>query len=328
MSTFVIKQVRSVNGVERQAARHAALARPAPDRPDGRAARLAAAARAWCTPCATSSSSRRSRDAARGETDDERGRSASTASSRRRAPSATASASAAGTAPATARRPAAATRATAPARAPRTARASRAARTRSTCACASCAGRTRRCRCRSSRSGRTPSRSIWSTWRSASSPAPRSTSTALRAAGLATRRGVPVKVLGKGELTKPLTVHAHKFSKSARAAIEAAGGDLPGPRALGERARRGGDDPQLVPGPGDPQEARLHGGAARALPARLVHPRAGRLDRGAQAARGPVRRARTSSASSTCSRAAGCRGSPSSRWASCPTSPPRSSCSC
>ena len=46
----------------------------------------------------------------------------------------------------------------------------------------------------------------------------------LRAAGLATRRGVPVKILGKGELTKPLTVHAHKFSKSARAAIESAGG--------------------------------------------------------------------------------------------------------
>ena len=47
---------------------------------------------------------------------------------------------------------------------------------------------------------------------------------ALKAAGLATRRDVPVKVLGRGELTKPLTVHAHKFSKSARAAIEAAGG--------------------------------------------------------------------------------------------------------
>ncbi len=47
---------------------------------------------------------------------------------------------------------------------------------------------------------------------------------ALKAAGLATRRDVPVKVLGRGELSKPLTVHAHGFSKSARAAIEAAGG--------------------------------------------------------------------------------------------------------
>jgi large subunit ribosomal protein L15 len=47
---------------------------------------------------------------------------------------------------------------------------------------------------------------------------------ALKAAGLATRRGIPVKVLGKGELTKKLTVHAHGFSKSARERIEAAGG--------------------------------------------------------------------------------------------------------
>ena len=47
---------------------------------------------------------------------------------------------------------------------------------------------------------------------------------ALKAAGLATRRDIPVKVLGRGELSKPLTVHAHGFSKSARAAIESAGG--------------------------------------------------------------------------------------------------------
>ena len=47
---------------------------------------------------------------------------------------------------------------------------------------------------------------------------------ALKAAGLATRRDVPVKVLGRGAISKPLTVHAHGFSKSAREAIEAAGG--------------------------------------------------------------------------------------------------------
>ncbi len=47
---------------------------------------------------------------------------------------------------------------------------------------------------------------------------------ALKAKGLATRRGIPVKILAKGELSKPLTVHAHGFSKSARAAIEGAGG--------------------------------------------------------------------------------------------------------
>ena len=47
---------------------------------------------------------------------------------------------------------------------------------------------------------------------------------ALAAKGLGTRKGVPVKILAKGELSKPLTVHAHAFSAAARAAIEAAGG--------------------------------------------------------------------------------------------------------
>src|ERR671922_1628567 len=47
---------------------------------------------------------------------------------------------------------------------------------------------------------------------------------ALRERRLATRRDVPVKILGHGELTKPLTVHAHAFSKTAREKIESAGG--------------------------------------------------------------------------------------------------------
>ena len=46
----------------------------------------------------------------------------------------------------------------------------------------------------------------------------------LAASGLATRKGVPVKILGQGELTKKLTVRAHAFSKTARERIEAAGG--------------------------------------------------------------------------------------------------------
>jgi large subunit ribosomal protein L15 len=46
----------------------------------------------------------------------------------------------------------------------------------------------------------------------------------LRAAGLATRKDVPVKVLGQGELTKQLTVRAHAFSASAREKIQSAGG--------------------------------------------------------------------------------------------------------
>lgn len=34
----------------------------------------------------------------------------------------------------------------------------------------------------------------------------------------------PVKILGEGEISRPITVRAHKFSKSAREKIEAAGG--------------------------------------------------------------------------------------------------------
>ena len=47
---------------------------------------------------------------------------------------------------------------------------------------------------------------------------------ALKAAGLGTRKDIPAKFLAKGEISKPLTVHAHKFSAAARAAIEGAGG--------------------------------------------------------------------------------------------------------
>jgi large subunit ribosomal protein L15 len=48
----------------------------------------------------------------------------------------------------------------------------------------------------------------------------------LRSTGLAKKRDVPVKILGRGELSKKFTVSAHKFSKSARSAIESAGGTI------------------------------------------------------------------------------------------------------
>lgn len=47
---------------------------------------------------------------------------------------------------------------------------------------------------------------------------------ALGHAGLVKTLGDGIKILGDGELTKALTVKAHKFSKSAVAKIEAAGG--------------------------------------------------------------------------------------------------------
>jgi len=49
---------------------------------------------------------------------------------------------------------------------------------------------------------------------------------AMREKGLAKRRNVDVKVLGKGDLSKALTVHAHGFSATAREKIEAAGGTV------------------------------------------------------------------------------------------------------
>lgn len=48
----------------------------------------------------------------------------------------------------------------------------------------------------------------------------------LKEAGLVRPNASGVKILGKGNLEKKLTVSAHKFSKSAQLAIEAAGGKV------------------------------------------------------------------------------------------------------
>jgi large subunit ribosomal protein L15 len=48
----------------------------------------------------------------------------------------------------------------------------------------------------------------------------------LRKAGVVRSKNSLVKVLGQGELSKPLMVHAHKFSKSAQEKIEKAGGKV------------------------------------------------------------------------------------------------------
>lgn len=48
----------------------------------------------------------------------------------------------------------------------------------------------------------------------------------LRERGLAKGRFDELKILGQGELTKKLTVEAHRFSKSAVEKIEAAGGTV------------------------------------------------------------------------------------------------------
>ena len=46
----------------------------------------------------------------------------------------------------------------------------------------------------------------------------------LRKVGLVKRRGGLIKILGNGELEKPLVIEAHKFSESARKKIEQVGG--------------------------------------------------------------------------------------------------------
>src|ERR1700754_746948 len=48
----------------------------------------------------------------------------------------------------------------------------------------------------------------------------------LRKAGVVSSKNTLVKVLGQGELSKALTVHAHKFSKTAQEKIEKAGGKI------------------------------------------------------------------------------------------------------
>jgi len=63
----------------------------------------------------------------------------------------------------------------------------------------------------------------------------------LRAHGLVAKRGL-VKVLGRGQVQRPLTVRAHAFSAAARQAIEAAGGNvevLPAPWGGGRPPPRG-----------------------------------------------------------------------------------------
>ena len=63
----------------------------------------------------------------------------------------------------------------------------------------------------------------------------------LRSHGLVAKRGL-VKILGRGEVSKALTVRAHAFSQGAVSAIEAAGGRveiIPAPWGEGRPPARG-----------------------------------------------------------------------------------------
>jgi large subunit ribosomal protein L15 len=85
----------------------------------------------------------------------------------------------------------------------------------------------------------------------------------LVAAGLIKSTRIDVKILGEGELTKELSVTAHRFSATARAKIEQAGGSVlqlreKEPR---KRRRRGKSKPRTAPEaraeqpPAEPEEA-------------------------------------------------------------------------
>ena len=54
----------------------------------------------------------------------------------------------------------------------------------------------------------------------------RITPESLQARGLLRNQRNPIKILGNGEVSKSLTVAAHKFTQSAREKIEAAGGTV------------------------------------------------------------------------------------------------------
>ncbi len=69
---------------------------------------------------------------------------------------------------------------------------------------------------------------------------------ALLEARVLRRKHMPLKILGDGELQQPLTVHAHKFSGSAREKIEAAGGTVVElPLNIERRSRSRGPNPSM-----------------------------------------------------------------------------------
>jgi large subunit ribosomal protein L15 len=63
----------------------------------------------------------------------------------------------------------------------------------------------------------------------------------LRDAGLVPKKAKLVKILGRGEITKKLSVQAHRFSKTAAQKLEAAGGSAQ-VMAPAKRVKKASDD--------------------------------------------------------------------------------------
>jgi large subunit ribosomal protein L15 len=75
----------------------------------------------------------------------------------------------------------------------------------------------------------------------------------LVAAGLITNTRIDVKILGEGELTRKLSVTAHRFSATARAKIEEAGGSVVQLREERKKRRRRGKSKPAAPAAADPE---------------------------------------------------------------------------
>jgi large subunit ribosomal protein L15 len=76
-------------------------------------------------------------------------------------------------------------------------------------------------------------------------------------AGIIKDVGAGIKVLGSGDLTRKLTVHAHRFSAEAKKKIEAAGGTvavIAVPPPIREKTKRAKNQPKRVI-PAKPEEA-------------------------------------------------------------------------
>jgi large subunit ribosomal protein L15 len=75
----------------------------------------------------------------------------------------------------------------------------------------------------------------------------------LVAAGLIKNLRLDVKILGEGELTKKLSVTAHRFSGTARAKIEEAGGSVVQLREERKKRRRRGKSKRAAPAAAEPE---------------------------------------------------------------------------
>ena len=82
---------------------------------------------------------------------------------------------------------------------------------------------------------------------------------ALKAAGLVRKLSIDVKVLGEGELTKKLTVSAHRFSRTAVEKIEAAGGSVVLLREPVVKKKKKKRHKAAAPAPEAPEEPEANG---------------------------------------------------------------------